>query len=56
MDVRVPEMIIKLKQGIGRLIRNFTDTGIVCHNTGFSSYRIFRCQSQYSDDSLISQR
>ncbi len=23
-------MIIKLKQGIGRLIRNFTDTGIVC--------------------------
>jgi len=30
MDVRVPEMIIKLKQGIGRLIRNFTDTGIVC--------------------------
>lgn len=30
MDVRVPEMIIKLKQGIGRLIRNFSDTGIVC--------------------------
>ena len=30
MDVRVPEMIIKLKQGIGRLIRNFTDTGIIC--------------------------
>lgn len=30
MDVRVPEMIIKLKQGIGRLIRNFTDTDIVC--------------------------
>ena len=30
MDVRVPEMIIKLKQGIGRLIRNFTDIGIVC--------------------------
>ena len=29
MDVLVPEMIIKLKQGIGRLIRNFTDTGIV---------------------------
>lgn len=29
MEVRVPEMIIKLKQGIGRLIRNFTDTGIV---------------------------
>ena len=27
MDVRVPEMIIKLKQGIGRLIRNFSDTG-----------------------------
>lgn len=30
MDVRVPDMIIKLKQGIGRLIRNFNDTGIVC--------------------------
>lgn len=29
MEVRVPEMIIKLKQGIGRLIRGFTDTGIV---------------------------
>ena len=30
MDVNVPEMVIKLKQGIGRLIRNFSDTGIVC--------------------------
>lgn len=29
MDVRVPEMIIKLKQGIGRLIRSSTDKGIV---------------------------
>lgn len=29
MDVQVPEMITKLKQGIGRLIRNYTDTGIV---------------------------
>jgi ATP-dependent DNA helicase DinG len=29
MEVRVPEMIIKLKQGIGRLIRNDSDTGIV---------------------------
>lgn len=29
MDVQVPEMILKLKQGIGRLIRNFTDTGLV---------------------------
>ena len=29
MDVHVPEMIIKLKQGIGRLIRNYTDTGII---------------------------
>lgn len=29
MDVRVPEMIIKLKQGIGRLIRSFSDKGIV---------------------------
>lgn len=29
MDVSVPEMIIKLKQGIGRLIRNKKDCGIV---------------------------
>ena len=29
MEVRVPEMIIKLKQGIGRLIRSASDTGIV---------------------------
>ena len=29
MEVLVPEMIIKLKQGIGRLIRNQTDKGIV---------------------------
>ena len=29
MDVLVPEMVMKLKQGIGRLIRNFTDTGMV---------------------------
>ena len=29
MDVRVPEMIIKLKQGIGRLIRSASDAGIV---------------------------
>jgi ATP-dependent DNA helicase DinG len=29
MEVAVPEMIIKLKQGIGRLIRNETDKGIV---------------------------
>lgn len=29
MEVQVPEMITKLKQGIGRLIRNHTDTGIV---------------------------
>lgn len=29
MDVRVPEMIIRLKQGIGRLIRSFSDKGIV---------------------------
>ena len=30
MDVCVPEMVIRRKQGIGRLMRNFTDTGIVC--------------------------
>jgi ATP-dependent DNA helicase DinG len=29
MSVEVPEMIIKLKQGIGRLIRNASDKGIV---------------------------
>ncbi len=29
MEVSVPEMIIKLKQGIGRLIRSEKDTGIV---------------------------
>ena len=29
MEVRVPEMIIKLKQGVGRLIRNENDKGIV---------------------------
>lgn len=29
MKVLVPEMVMKLKQGVGRLIRNFTDTGIV---------------------------
>ena len=29
MDVSVPEMVIKLKQGIGRLIRNKNDSGIV---------------------------
>lgn len=29
MEVSVPEMIIKLKQGIGRLIRNKDDSGII---------------------------
>lgn len=29
MKVMVPEMVTKLKQGVGRLIRNFTDTGII---------------------------
>ena len=28
MEVDVPEMIIKLRQGVGRLIRNATDKGI----------------------------
>jgi len=41
MEVMVPEMIISLKQGIGRLIRNYTDKGVVsiidsrlCGNSG----------------------
>ena len=29
MDYQVPEAIIKLKQGVGRLIRTRTDTGLV---------------------------
>ncbi len=29
MEVQVPKMITKLRQGLGRLIRNCTDTGIV---------------------------
>ena len=29
MEIRVPEMVIKLKQGVGRLIRNETDKGII---------------------------
>lgn len=29
MEVSAPEMVIKLKQGVGRLIRNYTDIGIV---------------------------
>ena len=29
MDVLAPEMVIHLKQGVGRLIRNYTDYGIV---------------------------
>lgn len=29
MEVCVPEMVIKLKQGVGRLIRNATDKGII---------------------------
>ena len=28
--VYIPEMLIKLKQGVGRLIRSETDKGIVC--------------------------
>ena len=28
--VYIPEMLIKLKQGVGRLIRSENDTGIVC--------------------------
>ena len=33
MEVAVPEMIIKLKQGIGRLIRSEEDKGIICLRT-----------------------
>ena len=29
MDVQVPEMVVKLKQSVGRLIRSFSDKGIV---------------------------
>jgi len=29
MEVSVPEMVMMLKQGVGRLIRNFTDKGLV---------------------------
>ena len=29
LELAVPEMIIKLKQGVGRLIRSATDKGIV---------------------------
>ena len=29
MEVKVPEMIIKLKQGVGRLIRSESDKGII---------------------------
>lgn len=29
MKVDVPEMLVKLRQGVGRLIRNYTDKGIV---------------------------
>lgn len=45
MKVLVPEMVMKLKQGVGRLIRNFTDMGIISiidprlANTSFSPYR-----------------
>lgn len=45
MKVLVPEMVMKLKQGVGRLIRNFTDTGIISiidprlANTSSNPYR-----------------
>lgn len=29
MEVDVPEMLVKLRQGVGRLIRNYTDKGVV---------------------------
>jgi ATP-dependent DNA helicase DinG len=29
MEVDVPEMLVKLRQGVGRLIRNYTDNGII---------------------------
>jgi ATP-dependent DNA helicase DinG len=41
--VVVPEMLIKLKQGFGRLIRTVTDSGVVaildCRVNGFGAYR-----------------
>jgi len=42
-SVLVPEMLVKLKQGFGRLIRNETDTGVVaildCRVNSKGSYR-----------------
>ena len=51
MDVAVPEMIIKLKQGVGRLIRSSEDTGIVSILDPRASKRL---NTAYREDTLAS--
>ena len=51
MDVAVPEMIIKLKQGVGRLIRSSEDTGIVSILDPRVSGRL---NTAYREDTLAS--
>ena len=51
MDVAVPEMIIKLKQGVGRLIRSSEDTGIVSILDPRVSKRL---NTAYREDTLAS--
>jgi ATP-dependent DNA helicase DinG len=51
MDVAVPEMIIKLKQGVGRLIRSSEDKGIV----SILDPRVSKSQNTaYREDTLAS--
>ena len=51
MDVAVPEMIIKLKQGVGRLIRSSEDKGIV----SILNPRVSKSQNTvYREDTLAS--
>lgn len=51
MDVAVPEMIIKLKQGVGRLIRSSDDKGIVSILDPRVSSRL---KTAYREDTLSS--
>ena len=51
MDVAVPEMIIKLKQGVGRLIRSSEDMGIVSILDPRASKRL---NTAYREDTLAS--